>query len=93
VLDLYSIKPIDRQALVSAASATRGGLIVVEDHYPQGGIGEAVLEALSDAQYPANVVHLAVRGLAGSGTPAELMQAAGISASCIADAARRQLGL
>jgi transketolase len=93
VLDLYSIKPIDREALVAAASATQDRLVVVEDHYPQGGIGEAVLEALNDAQHPANVAHLAVRDLPGSGTPAELMQAAGISASCIAAAARRQLGI
>jgi transketolase len=47
----------------------------------------------NDAHHPASVVHLAVRELPGSGTPAELMQAAGISASCIADAARRQLGM
>jgi transketolase len=92
VLDLYSVKPIDTDALVTAASATRDQLVVVEDHYPQGGIGEAVLEALSDAGHPAKVVHLAVRGLPGSGTPAELMEEAGISANQIAQAARRLLG-
>jgi transketolase len=92
VLDLYSVKPIDTDALVTAASATRDQLVVVEDHYPQGGIGEAVLEALSDAGHPAKVVHLAVRGLPGSGTPAELMEEAGISANQVAQAARRLLG-
>jgi transketolase len=87
VLDLYSIKPIDTQTLLDAAAATSGRLVVAEDHYPQGGIGEAVLEALNDAGRPARIAHLAVRGLPGSGTPAELMDAAGISASHIAQAA------
>src|SRR5881396_3307707 len=49
VLDLYSLKPIDTHALLDAAAATGGRLVVVEDHYPEGGIGGAVLEALSDA--------------------------------------------
>ncbi len=79
-------------ALVAAASATRDRLIVVEDHYPEGGIGEAVLESLKDAGHPANVVLLAVHDLPGSGTPAELMAAAGISASHIAQQARRLVG-
>jgi len=92
VLDLYSLKPIDRQALVDAAAATGGRLVVVEDHYPEGGIGGAVLEALSDAGHSAQIAHLAVRGLPGSGTPAELMEAAGISAGQIAQAARDLLG-
>ncbi len=101
VLDLYSIKPIDRAALVDAARATGGRLVVAEDHYPEGGIGEAVLAALADTptatQPPApapalRVAHLAVSGLPTSGTPAELLDAAGISARHIADAARRLVG-
>ena len=88
VLDLYSIKPIDTDTLLEAAAATGDRLVVAEDHYPQGGIGEAVLEALNDAGRPARVAHLAVRGLPGSGTPAELMDAAGISASHVVQAAR-----
>jgi transketolase len=88
VLDVYSIKPIDTEALLAAAGATRDRLVVVEDHYPAGGIGGAVLEALSDAGHPARIRHLAVRSLPGSGTPAELMEAAGISAGQIAQAAR-----
>jgi transketolase len=92
VLDLYSIKPIDTQTLLDAAAATSGRLVVAEDHYPQGGIGEAVLEALNDAGHPARVAHLAVRGLPGSGTPAELMDAAGISAGHVVQAARDLLG-
>jgi transketolase len=92
VLDLYSIKPVDTEALLAAAAATGDRLVVAEDHYPEGGIGEAVLGALSDAGHPVQIAHLAVRGLPGSGTPAELMEAAGISAGHIARAARELLG-
>ena len=61
VIDLYSVKPIDTQALLDAADLTGDRLVVVEDHYPQGGLGGAVLEALSDAGHPARIHHLAVR--------------------------------
>jgi transketolase len=88
VIDLYSIKPVDTQTLLTAASATGDRIVVVEDHYPQGGIGGAVLEAFSDAGHPVSITHLAVQGLPTSGTPAELMQAAGISANHIVTAAR-----
>ena len=87
-MDLYSVKPIDVQTLLATADATSGRLVVAEDHYPEGGIGGAVLEALNDAGRPVRVSHLAVRGLPGSGTPQELMEAAGISAGQIAQAAR-----
>jgi len=92
VVDLYSLKPIDTATLLAAADATGDRLVVVEDHYPQGGIGGAVLEAFSDAGRPISISHLAVSGLPGSGTPAELMEAAGISADRIAQAARELLG-
>ena len=91
VLDLYSVKPIDTETLVTAAAATGDRLVVVEDHYPAGGIGSAVLEALNDAGHPARIVHLAVRDLPGSGTPAELMDAAGISTGHVVQAAREVL--
>jgi transketolase len=86
VIDLYSVKPIDRDALVEAARTTGGRLVVVEDHYPQGGIGEAVFAAL--AGQPLRLAHLAVRGLPTSGTPPELMDATGIGVSAIVEAAR-----
>jgi transketolase len=92
VLDLYSVKPVDTEALLAAAAATGDRIVVAEDHYPAGGIGEAVLEAFNDAGHPVQIAHLAVRGLPGSGTPQELMDAAGISASHIAQAAREILG-
>jgi transketolase len=87
VIDLYSVKPIDRPALIDAAHATEGRLVIVEDHHPEGGIGEAVLDAL--AGEPLRPVHLAVRDMPTSGTPTELMDAAGIGVSAIVDAARR----
>jgi transketolase len=92
VVDLYSVKPIDTQMLLEAAAATGDRLVVVEDHYPEGGIGSAVLDAFNDAGHPVGISHLAVRGLPGSGTPAELMEAAGISAGRIEQAARELLG-
>ena len=92
VVDLYSVKPIDTETLVEAAEATDGRLVVVEDHYPAGGLGSAVLEALNDADHPVHIAHLAVRGLPTSGTPAELMEAAGISADQVVQAARELIG-
>ena len=92
VVDLFSVKPIDTQTLLEAAAATGGRIVVAEDHYPAGGLGSAVLDAFNDAGHPVRVSHLAVHDLPGSGTPAELMEAAGISASHIARAARELLG-
>ncbi|HVA08530.1 MAG TPA: transketolase, partial [Acidimicrobiales bacterium] len=90
VIDLYSVKPLDRDALVDACWVTGSRLVIVEDHYPAGGIGSAVLEALADAAVPSlQAALLAVRDLPGSGTPAELLDAAGISARHIVAAARR----
>jgi transketolase len=91
VVDPYSVKPIDTQTLLEAASATGDRLVVAEDHYPEGGIGGAVLEAFNDAGHPVHISHLAVRGLPGSGSPAELMEAAGISVGQITQAARDTL--
>jgi transketolase len=90
VIDLYSVKPLDQATLREASRATGGRFVVAEDHSPQGGLGAAVLEALADD--PPRLAHCAVGGLPTSGTPAELMEAAGISAGHIADAARRLTG-
>jgi transketolase len=87
------VKPIDTNTLLAAAAATGDRLVVVEDHYPEGGLGGAVLEALNDAGHPTRVIHLAVQGLPGSGSPQERMEAAGISAGHIADAARQIVGI
>jgi transketolase len=93
VIDLYSVKPVDVDTLRAAAEATDGRIITVEDHWSEGGIGDAVLEALSDdGELPPQVVRLAVREMPGSGKPAELLAAAGIDADHIAQAARALVG-
>jgi transketolase len=86
VIDCYSIKPIDRPTLREAAEAT-GRIVTVEDHWPEGGLGDAVLDALADASPGVRVVKLAVSGMPGSGKPAELLHEAGIDADAITDAA------
>lgn len=88
VLDAYSIKPIDAEAVLSAAREC-GAIVTVEDHAPEGGLGDAVLDALAAGGERAHVVKLAVREIPGSGTPAELLHGAGIDADAIADAASK----
>src|SRR5262249_37094742 len=86
VIALYSVKPVDLETLRRASADTGGRLVVAEDHYPQGGLGAAVLEALAMEASPPRVAHCAVQALPSSGTPQELMEAAGISAARIAAA-------
>ena len=95
VIDAYSVKPIDAAALVDAVRVTGGLLCVVEDHWVQGGLGDAVLAALAEAGAAGAIerfVHLAVRDMPGSGKPAELLDAAGISARHIVAAVRKLAG-
>jgi transketolase len=89
IIDAYSIKPIDGESLRAAARATGGNVVAVEDHWPEGGLGEAVLSALSGEAYPLHFEHLAVGDMPGSGKSEELMDAAGISANHIADTVRK----
>ncbi len=89
VIDLYSVKPIDVGTLVTAARET-GTIIVVEDHWPEGGLGDAVLEAFTkDGGTLPRVIKLAVRSMPGSGTPQQLLDAAGISAKHIVETVRK----
>jgi transketolase len=89
VIDAYSIKPIDAETLRAAAQVTEGNVVAVEDHWPQGGLGEAALSALSEEADTLHFEHLAVNIMPGSGKSEELMDAAGISANHIADAVRK----
>lgn len=93
VIDAYSVKPIDSIALRAALEET-GVLFVAEDHWIEGGLGDAVLEALAagGAELSGRVFKLGVTEMPGSGTPEELREWAGISASKIADAVRVALG-
>jgi transketolase len=87
VIDAYSIKPLDAET-VRVAARECGLVVTVEDHAPEGGLADAVLEALASTGERAPVVRLAVLELPGSGTPAELLQGAGIDAGSVANAAR-----
>ncbi len=89
VIDAYSVKPIDGATLMEAARDCGGRLVVAEDHWPEGGLGDAVLEVFADTDFPTHVTCLGVSGMPGSGKPAELLAAAGIDADAIAEAARK----
>jgi transketolase len=85
VIDLYSIKPLDEQTVSSLTMP----IVTIEDHFPEGGLGEAVLSALAESDDRPRVLQLAVREMPHSGKPAELLAEAGIDAEHIADAARQ----
>jgi transketolase len=87
VIDLYSVKPLDTKTVIQAAQAT-GHVIVAEDHWAQGGLGDAVLETLADADSHALIRRLAVHTMPTSGRPEELLWRGGIDRTWIATAAR-----
>jgi transketolase len=95
VVDLYSVKPVDYETVHQSLLATGGRLVVVEDHWPQGGIGSAVLECFAthiarreDTGIDFRLTHLAPTELPGSGTPAQQLDNAGISARHIVEAVK-----
>jgi transketolase len=88
VIDLYSVKPVDSEAILAAARET-GAIVTVEDHWAEGGIGEVVATVLADAGAGAKLTRLAVSERPGSGPPAALLAAAGIDAEHIVAAAER----
>ncbi|MBI4196266.1 MAG: transketolase [Deltaproteobacteria bacterium] len=81
VIDCYSVKPLDEKTLRKAAQETKS-ILVVEDHWFEGGIGDAVLNVFAEKP-SVPIIKLAVCEMPRSGKPAELLEAAGISASCI----------
>jgi transketolase len=88
VIDCYSIKPIDAETLQTAARET-SAIVTVEDHWPEGGLGEAVLSAIADQRHRPRLAKLGVRDVPVSGKAAELMHAAGIDADAIVEAVQR----
>ena len=90
VIDAYSVKPIDAGTLRRALADT-GLLVVAEDHRIEGGLGDAVLSAIAEGPLSGRVVKLGVDAMPTSGTPEELCDWAGISASKIADAVREAI--
>ena len=92
VLDCYSVKPIDARALRAALEET-GAIVVAEDHRVEGGLGDAVLDALAaTGPLHGRVMKLGVTEIPGSGTAAEMRRWAGIDAEAIAAAAREVTG-
>ena len=92
VIDAYSVKPIDAEGIRAAVAETGGRAVVAEDHHREGGLGAAVLAALAaEPLADLHLEHLAVDGVPGSGTTAELLDWAGIDAAHIARAARTVL--
>ena len=81
VIDLYSVKPIDAKTVLDAAAATNNTLVTVEEHYPEGGLNDAVMDAVGPKGI--KVHKLAVNGLPRSGKADELLEAHGISAGAI----------
>ncbi|MFI1959635.1 transketolase [Streptomyces althioticus] len=91
VVDLYSVKPVDVETLRTAAEET-GCLMTVEDHHPEGGLGDAVAEAFGDGRPVPRLIRLAVRNMPGSAGPEEQLHAAGIDAASISAAGRLLVG-
>jgi len=90
VVDLYSVKPLDAGTVLACAAECQGRLLVVEDHWPEGGLGDAVAELFDGRPSPA-ITRLAVRRMPASGTPDELLDDAAINAAHIAQAVRQAL--
>ncbi|QLE56743.1 transketolase [Nostoc sp. TCL26-01] len=98
IIDAYSVKPIDVQTIHQAAHDTEGNLVVVEDHWSEGGLGAAVLDAFAGiGDLPTydgsqlQIIKLAVSDMPGSGTPEELLHWAKIDADAIVEAVKSQV--
>jgi len=88
VFDPFCIKPIDAEGIIANAKACGGNIVVVEDHYPEGGVGEAVSSAVS-MEAGIRVHRLAVTGLPRSGPPTALMEMFGVSAKQVIEAVKK----
>jgi len=85
VIDPFTIKPIDVATIIDSAEQTGGKIVTVEDHYAEGGLGEAVAGAVGHLS-GITVKRLFVPEVPRSGKSSELMDKYGISASCIVKA-------
>ncbi|XP_068109747.1 transketolase isoform X1 [Hyperolius riggenbachi] len=88
VIDLFTIKPLDRQTILDSAKATKGRILTVEDHYHEGGIGEAVAAAVV-GEPGITVKSLAVSGVPRSGKPEELLKLFGIDKEAIVNSVKK----
>ncbi|KAF2899761.1 hypothetical protein ILUMI_06424 [Ignelater luminosus] len=92
VMDLFTIKPIDDRSIIKNAQEVGGRIVTVEDHYPEGGLGEAVLSAVAEER-SVIVRKMAVPTLPRSGSPNDLLDHYGISANHIVKTAKLILTL
>ena len=91
VLDVFSVKPFDKEGTIAAARKSENRLLVVEDHYPEGGIGDATRTAVAE-EGDIKVFHLAVRELPRSGKPQELLEHFGIDRKAIIKKVKEIIG-
>jgi len=85
IIDAYSVEPLDKENISQEAKEVGGKVVVVEDHFQHGGLGETVALALAGK---AEIIHLAVKELPRSGTPEQLMGKYGINARHIKEAVK-----
>merc|ERR1712004_4840 len=90
IIDPFTIKPLDADTIIQSAKATGGRIITVEDHYPEGGIGDAVCGAVAEER-DIIVKKLAVHGVPRSGKPAELLKMFNIDSTAICRAVKEIL--
>ena len=88
IIDMYSIKPIDEKIILSSLSISKK-IIIVEDHYEQGGLGEAIKSLLFDACV--SLKHLCVSKMPSSGSPEELLEFEGLDSNAILQAVKEML--
>ncbi|XP_037108919.1 transketolase isoform X1 [Syngnathus acus] len=90
VIDAFTIKPLDSKTIIDHTRATRGRILTVEDHYYEGGLGEAVCSAVVN-ETGFNLHRLAVSHVPHSGKPQDLLKIYGIDRDAIAQAIRKML--
>lgn len=90
VINLHTLKPLDREAIATAARET-GAIVTAEEHQVLGGLGSAVAEVVA-AEYPVPVAMIGIEDTFGeSGSPEELLELHGLTAQNVADKARQVL--
>eukprot|EP00743_Colponemidia_sp_Colp-15_P000664 GILK01000740.1.p1 GENE.GILK01000740.1~~GILK01000740.1.p1 ORF type:complete len:663 (+),score=116.07 GILK01000740.1:55-1989(+) len=92
VIDMFSVKPADKETILAAAQATNGRLLTVEDHYPEGGLHETVSSVIAENGVNAKVHSLAVNEIPRSGKPNELLAHYQIDAQGIYNKVKKILG-
>jgi len=88
IIDAYSVEPLDKENIRREVEETKGRVVVVEDHFQNGGLGDAVAQALCGR---AKITHLCIKDLPRSGKPAELMDKYAINAKHIKDAIKEMI--